>query len=249
MFVLNSGIMLHKTKGIVLHNLSYNDKYIITNMYTEDFGRVAYLVSNTHGRKSKVPRALLLPLSILDMEVEHLNNRDLQRIKEAKRDFAATQLPCHPVKNAITLFLSEVLYRIIQEKEPNQPLFDYLCRSIKWLGIADEGIANFHLAFLLQLSAYIGIHPNGDSYKAGFFFDLINGVFSGSPPEHNSYLNREEAVVFARLLKINYENMALYAFTRQERTAIIRYIIEYYRLHTSDFPEIKSLAVMQSLFD
>ena len=218
-------------------------------MYTEDFGRVAYLVLNTHGRKSKVSRALLQPLSILDMEVEHLNNRDLQRVKEAKRGFAATQLHCHPVKNAIALFLAEVLYRIIQEKEPNYPLFDYLCRSIKWLEIADEGIANFHLAFLLQLSAYLGIRPNGESFKAGYFFDLINGVFSESLPEHNYYLNKNDAVVFERLMRINYENMALYAFSRQERTTIIRYIVEYYRLHISDFPEIKSLAVMQSLFD
>ena len=246
---VNLLFMLHKTKGIVLYSLPYNDKYIIINMYTESFGRVAYLARNTHGRKSKVSRALLQPLSILDMEVEHLNNRDLQRIKEAKRSFAATQLHCHPVKNAITLFLSEVLYRIIQEKEPNGPLFDYLYRSIKWLEVADEGIANFHLAFLLQLSAYIGIRPNGDTFKAGFFFDLINGVFTGSLPEHNNYLSKEDAIVFERLLRINYENMALCTFKRQERTTILRYMIKYYRLHTSDFPEIKSLTVMQSLFD
>ena len=241
--------MLHKTKGIVLHCLPYNDKYIIINMYTEGFGRVSYITPNTHGRKSKVSRALLQPLSILDMEVEHLNNRDIQRIKEAKCDLAVTQLHYHPVKNAISLFLSEVLYRIIQEKEPNRPLFDYLCRSIKWLDIAEAGIANFHLAFLIQLSAYLGIHPNSETYKADFFFDLINGVFSKSPPEHSNYINKEEAVVFERLLRISYENMALFTFTRQERTSIIRYIIEYYRLHTTDFPEIKSLAVMQSLFD
>ena len=241
--------MLHKTKGIVLHCFPYNDKYIIINMYTEDFGRIAYLVPNTHGRKSKVSRALLQPLSILEIETEHLNNRNLQRIKEAKRGFAVTQLHYHPVKNAISLFLAEVLYRIIQEKEPNQPLFDYLCRSIKWLEIADEGIANFHLAFLLQLSAYIGIHPNGSNYKAGHFFDLINGVFSESLPEHNNYLNKEDSIVFERLLRINYENMVLYSFTRQERTTIIRYIIKYYKLHTSDFPEIKSLTIMKDLFD
>ena len=241
--------MLYKTKGIVLHSLQYNDKYIILNMYTKDFGRAAYMVLNTRGRKSKVPRALLQPLSILDIEVEHLNNRDLQRIKEAKYDFAATQLHFNPAKNAMSLFLSEVLYRIIQEKEPNHPLFDYLYRSIKWLDIADEGIANFHLAFLLQLSAYIGIHPNGNSYKAGSYFDLINGVFIGSIPDHKYFLNKEESIVFERLLRLNYENMALYSFTRQERISIIRHIIEYYKLHLNDFPEIKSLAVMQSLFD
>jgi DNA repair protein RecO len=240
--------MLHKTRGIVLHSLPYNDKFIIVNMYTEDFGRVSYMISNSHSRKTKISRALIQPLSVIEIEVEHLNNRDLQRIKEAKSALSATQLHYHPIKNAIALFLSEVLYRILQEKEANHPLFDYLYRSIKWLEIADKGIANFHLAFLLQLSAYLGIHPNAGSYKKGRYFDLLNGIFSESLPEHNNYLSKEDSIVFESLLRINYENMALYTFTGNERTAIIRHIISYYKIHLSDFPEIKSLFVMQSLF-
>ena len=241
--------MLYKTKGIVLHNFPYNDKYRIVTAFTEVFGRVAYLVSDTRSKKSKVSRSLLQPLSLLEMEVEHLNNRDIQRIKEVKSDYVTSQLHYNPVKNAITLFLSEVLYRIIQEKEANLPLFDYLHRSIKWLEIADAGVANFHLTFLLQLSAYLGIRPSNKSYKAGYFFDLVNGVFSEITPYHNNYLDKNDSLVFERLLRMNYENMSLYTFTRHERTRIIQHIIAYYKLHLSDFPEIKSLAVMQSLFD
>ena len=241
--------MLHKTRGIVLHYLPYNDKYVIICIYTEAFGRISYITSNSHGRKSKISRSLLMPLSILDMEVEHLNNRDLQRLKETKSSYTFSQIHYNPIKNAIALFLSEVLYRIIQEKEANQPLFDYLYHSIKWFDIADAGIANFHLAFLFQLSSYIGIHPNRNSYKTGFYFDLLNGIFTATLPDHNNFLCKEDSIVFHRLLRINYENMALYAFTRQERNNIIRHIIEYYKLHLSGFPEIKSLSVMQSLFD
>jgi DNA repair protein RecO (recombination protein O) len=218
-------------------------------MYTEGFGRNSYMVSNTHGKRSKVSRALLQPLYILEMEVEHLNNRDMQRIKEAKTACTFTQLQCNPYKNAIALFLSEVLYRIIQEREANQPLFDYLYRSIQWLDVVEEGVGNFHLTFLLQLSVYLGIRPNGDSFRNGCFFDLLNGIFTEKMPEHNYYLNKEESVVFERLLRIRFENMALYSFSRQERANILRHIIQYYKIHLSDFPEIKSLSVMQSLFD
>jgi DNA repair protein RecO (recombination protein O) len=241
--------MLHKTKGIVLHILPYNDQYMIVNMYTEIFGRTSYLVPNTHGKRSKVSRALLQPLSVLEMEVEHLNNRELHRIKEAKAACTFTQLQCNPYKNATALFLSEVLYRIIQEKEANQPLFDYLYRSVQWLNMVEEGIGNFHFTFLFQLSAYLGIHPNGEAFRNGCFFDLLNGIFTERVPEHNHYLSKEDSIVFERLLRIRFENMSLYSFSRQERANILRYIIQYYKLHLSDFPEIKSLAVMQSLFD
>ena len=241
--------MLHKTKGIVLYSLPYNDNYAIVTIYTEVFGRFAYLTANSRSKKTKMSRALLQPLSVLEMEVEHQNNRDIQRIKEAKSVIIRSQLHYHPVKNAIALFLSEVLYRIIQEKEANQPLFDYLYRSVKWLEIVDMGVANFHLTFLLQLSAYLGIRPENKTWQPGSYFDLRNGIFTKTIPEHNNLLSQNDSIVFERLLRMNYENMALYTFTRQERSVIIRHIIDYYRLHLSDFPEIKSLAVMQSLFD
>jgi DNA repair protein RecO (recombination protein O) len=241
--------MLHKTKGIVLHNLPYSDKYRVVTLYTEMFGRIAFMVSESRSRKSGVPRSLLQPLSLLEMEVEHLNNRDIQRFKEVKPDYVTSLLHYHPVKNAIALFLSEVLFRIIQEKEANPPLFDYLHRSIKWLDLADAGVANFHLTFLLQLSAYLGIRPSNKLYKTGYFFDLLNGVFSEIVPVHNKYLDKNDSLVFERLLRMNYENMSLYTFSRQERSRIIQHILEYYKLHLSDFPEIKSLSVMQSLFD
>ena len=68
-------------------------------------------------------------------------------------------------------------------------------------------------------------------------------------PKHRHYLNKGEIALFSRLLRISFENMSLYGFSRQERVRIIHRILEYYRLHLPDFPEIKSLSVMQSLFD
>ena len=241
--------MLHKTKGIVLHCLPYNDKYVIVTMYTEDFGRMAYMTANTRSKKTNISRSLLQPLAVMDLEVNHQNNRDIQRIKEAKSGLITTQLRYHPIKNVVTLFLSEVLYRVIQEKEANHGLFDFLCRSIKWFEIADAGIANFHLTFLLQLAAFLGIRPNHKTYKADTYFDLRNGIFSASIPQHENYLGIPESLVFERLLRMTYENMSLYSFTRQERVTIVRQIITYYQLHLAAFPEIKSLAVMQTLFD
>ena len=92
-------IMLCKTRGIVLHTIPYNDKYSIIYMYTEAFGRASYLVSRSRGKKSTVSKALFIPLSVLEMEVEHLNKRDLHRIKETRICFPLNDVCCDPVKN------------------------------------------------------------------------------------------------------------------------------------------------------
>ena len=219
--------MLCKTRGIVLHSIPYNDKYSIIYMYTEAFGRASYLVARSRGKKSSVSKALFMPLSVVEMEVEHLNKRDLHRIRETKL----------------------CLFRVVKETEPDPRLFEYLFESIQLLELSDKGVANFHLVFLLRLLHYLGIYPNVESYVAGSCFDMLNGVFVDRIPMHRHYLNRQESVVFVRLLKIGFENMSLYSFSRQDRVSVINRILEYYRLHLPDFPEIKSLSVMQSLFD
>lgn len=241
--------MLVKTRGIVLHAIPYNDKYAIVHIYTEAFGRAAYLVARNRGKRSTVSKALFMPLSVIEMEAEHLNKRDLHRIKETKLCYPQSELLCNPVKNVLALFLSEVLFRVVKETEPDERLFDYLYQSIHLLEYADKGIANFHLVFLLGLLRYMGIFPNVESHKENSYFDLLNGEFVNQIPTHRHYLDRQESLIFARLLRISFENMSLYSFSRQDRVLIINRIFEYYRLHLPEFPEIKSLSVMQSLFD
>ena len=241
--------MLCKTRAIVLHNLPYNDSYAIINMYTQAYGRVSYLVPRSRGKKSQLSKAVFMPLSVVELEADHQAKRDMQRIKEAKLCFPFIEIYANPVKNVIALFLAEVLYRVIKETEPDMRLFNYLQQSIHWLENADKGIANFHLVFLLGLPQYLGIFPHTDTYLRGSYFDLLNGQFVGRIPSHRHYLNSFESLIFTRLLKISYENMSLYAFSRNDRVYVIQRILEYYRLHLPEFHEIKSLEVMQRLFD
>ena len=241
--------MLYTTRAIMLHTVPYNDKYVIIHAYTEVFGRTSYLVARNRGRKSKVSHALFMPLSVVDMEVEHQDRRDLQRIKETKLCYIQHAIASHPVKNVIALFLAEILYRTVRTKEADHQLFNFLYDSIHWLELSVHGVANFHLVFLIHLVRYLGVYPNAEDYKPGYFFDLLNGIFTVVQPEHIHFLDENESVILARLLRMKYDNMALYSFSRQERLNIITRILEYYRLHLSDFPEIKSFSIMQSLFD
>lgn len=241
--------MLSKTRGIVLHSIPYNDKYSIIYMYTEAFGRVSYLVARGRGRKSNVSKSLFIPFSVMEMEVDHQPRRDLHRIRESKACFPIPDICCNPIKNILALFLAEVLYRAVKEPEPDSKLFHYLFSSIHLLEHTEEGVANYHIVFLLGLLHYLGLFPHVETYREGYYFDMLNGCFSGSIPMHSHYLDAADSKVFASLLRISYENMSFYSFSRHDRVAILHRILEYYRLHLPDFPDIKSMSIMQSLFD
>lgn len=241
--------MWQKTRGIVLHSIPYNDKYAIIYMYTDAFGRASYLVPRMRGKRGGLSKALFAPLTVWELEVDHQPKRDLHRIKEAHACFPLTAVAGDPVKSMVALFLSEVLFRVVREQEPDPRLFQYLYESIHLLEYADKGIANYHLVFLLGLLQPLGIFPNVESYRSGDYFDMLNGNFTNTLPLHRHFLGEGETTVFVRLLRIGFDNMALFGFSRSDRQVILQYILAYYRLHLPDFPEIKSLSIFQSLFD
>lgn len=242
--------MLQKTLGIVLHSLKYNDTTNIVDIYTEALGRVSFLVSASRSKKSAVKSVLFQPLSIIEIEANVRPNANMQRIKEAKSAFPFQSIPFDPYKSAISFFLAEFLYKSVREETENHPLFAYLKHSIAWLDGCRENFANFHLVFLMRLSRFLGLYPNIEDYQEGDYFDLLNACFTSVRPQvHSYYIGGEEAYRVTRLMRMNYETMHLFEMSRTDRTRCLSIMNDYYRLHIPGFTELKSLAVLQELFD
>ena len=240
--------MLHKTRGIILYNLSYSDAYSIVHVFTEEFGPVSYLTARTKGKKTRLPKALFQPLSILDLEVEHLNLRDIQRLKEAKVHVSFISILDNPIKSTICLFLAEFIAKVAKEVQSNKLLFDYIFHSLQILDLLESKSANFHLVFMIRLSQFLGFYPDATGYKNRMYFDMQNGVFTAYKPNHVHFLNPDDSQVFYNLLRMNYENMFNFKFSRHERKNIIYRILEYYRLHLTSFSEMKSLEILHEVF-
>lgn len=242
--------MLQKTLGIVLHTVKYNDSSNIVEIYTELLGRASFWVSVPRSRKAAVKSVLFQPLSIIELEADIRPTSSLYKIREAKAYCPFSSIPYDPYKSAIALFLAEFLSRAIREEAENRPLFAYLLHSITWLDESREGFANFHLVFLMRFSRFLGLYPNLDDYHEGDCFDLLNAVFISAPPQsHTFFIGPQEADRLTTLMRMNYETMHLFGMSRSERGRCLIILNEYYRLHLPDFQPLKSLSVLQELFD
>lgn len=239
--------MLHKTEGIVLGTSPYNDIYGIAQVYTRDFGKVSYLLPRLHGKKAKIKNSLFFPLSVLNLEVEHMPLRDLHRLKEVERQFPLQDLCTHMSKVSLAFFLSEFLLRVLHESENNELTYYYVKNSIETLEAADKGLANFHLAFLFGLTRFIGIFPNVEWKGKHRYFDLIQGEFVQHLPMHTHYLNSRESDYLVLLRRMNYGNMHLFRLSRNDRNRILDCLLDYYRLHIYDFPTLKSVEILREL--
>jgi len=241
--------MQHKTRGIILGISSYSDLYSIALIYTEQFGKVSYMIAGRKAKTTRVPRSLFYAMSALDLEVEHRNLREIQRIKEAKATFPQISLLTNPVKSTIAIFIAELTGKVVVETQENRLLFDYLLHSAEILELTEKPCSNFHLVFMVGLTRFLGIFPVGSAYQNGMYFNLRDGVFSEKRPAHPDFLGTEDSYALSKILRINYENMSAYRFSRDERKSLIENMIHYYRLHLSGFGEIRSLEVLHEVFE
>lgn len=239
--------MYEKTRGIVLHSLRYNDDSLIVDILTENRGTVPFLVKMPKSHKSSVKTQLLRPLSIIELDMDYRPRQNMQRIRDMHVYEPYQSLPYEPLKSMVALFLGEVLYYALRNEDHNDRLFKFLLHSLCWFDIAESDYANFHLAFLIKMTRYLGFWPNCEDRDQMHFFDLQEGSFCTLHPIHTHYLKGEEAEWVPRFLKMNYQTMRRFKMNRQQRNYVLDQLCRYYRLHIPDFPEIKSLDVLKEV--
>ncbi len=238
--------MYRKTEGIVLGTSPYNDRYSITHLFTRHYGTVSYLLPKAKGKKTKIKTSLFFPLSLLQIEVEHLPSREIHRLHDVTCLLPVHNISADATKVAIAFFISEFLQKVMRNATENEAIFAYIRHSIEALNAQKRGTANFHLAFLVGLMRFLGINPNM-KYESGNYFDLLNGEFAHHKPFHTHYISAEQSVFLFYLNRINYRNMHRFRLSRENRNEILNHLLSYYRLHLYDFPALKSLDVLREM--
>lgn len=220
--------MLQKTRLIVLHSLKYGDSGLILHAYSDLHGRQSFLIQGVRKKTSKISSYWFQPLSLLNAEVYVKKKRDLQRIKEVKPSLVMETLHFDIRKSAVALFISELLYRTLQEIEPNAALFDYLFNAIQLLDKSDKGFENFHILFMIQYSKFVGIYPLDHS-------------------ELHRYTTTSGYEI-SDLLNYSLNDMTRLVLDGKTRTALLKSLVAYYNDHLEGMGNIKSLPVLFELF-
>jgi DNA repair protein RecO (recombination protein O) len=240
--------MLQKVKGVVLHHVKYKESSAIVYVYTDQSGRRTYLVNNIRGKKSKLSGNLLQPLTLLEIEAYHKETRDLQRVREIHNYIPYRSIPFDMHKNSQALFLAEVLYRSLQEEDPNPDLFEFLESSLQILDISEEGVVNFHLLFLVQLTKFLGFYPENNFSGDKQGFDMRSGQFGNGTAIHPDFFDKNSSHLLNRLLGLNFKQLSQLTVSQDIRSVFLADMMDYYRLHLQGFGTLKSLSVLNEIY-
>jgi DNA repair protein RecO (recombination protein O) len=232
----------------VLHSLKYGESRLIVDMFTRAFGRQSFIVSIPKTSKSKIKKQFFQPLTLLEIETDIRPKLQLQKLADVRMLTPFASIPFEPDKLAISLFVAEFLYYALRSEQRNELLYDYLEYSIMWLDGQQASYANFHLVFLLRLTRFLGFYPNLDDYEEGDYFDLRESEFMRNTPVHRDFLHPEEAQKVQLMMRMDFPTMHLFRMSHHDRNRLLEISIKYYRLHLPDFPEMKSIEVLQALY-
>ena len=231
--------MIESTKGITLHYYKYSENSVISKIFTERFGIQSYLIKGIRSKNSKIKLNLLQPLTLVQLEVSNKKNNNLQFIKEIKNSLPLGEIMQNMNKRFVTLFMSEVLLKILTEKEEDKNLFNYIWETVINMNSDKKLNSNFPINFLLNLSKSLGFYPSHEniSYK---YFNLESGEFS----------NSEEYYCIGGDLKDDFTKLILQEnpdFHYKRRMEILEVLISYFNLHHYNLKNLKSHEIIGSL--
>jgi DNA repair protein RecO (recombination protein O) len=243
--------MTHKTSGIVLRTVKYGETSVIVTIYTELFGIQSYLVNGVRISSPRGPGKanLFQPAAILELVVYHSEMKNLQRIKEFRWDLLYQNIFFDVVKNAVALFMMELLQKCLKQPEPNGELFHFVKNGLICLDQGSEGmVANFPLFFALHLGTFLGFQISNSYSEQNRIFDLEQGFFVAEEPTHSHFLDLEYSSLTSQFLKIGQaRDLEHIRLNRDKRRILLLAYQHFYAVHLPDFGTMKSFPVLQAI--
>ena len=195
---------------------------------------VLHTLSKEYGRRGFVVRSLnkkmmsmLLPMNILEVIVADSGKSGLLPVRNLMVSCPLMGIRSNLYKNTMTMFLSEVLYRVVKEGTDEPGLYEWCEKQIMLLDAIETDFSNFHIRFLLELAIALGFSPKIDDLRP----------FLG---DNQFIIEKFMSTSFAESML-----MPLSGFLRNE---ICEGVLRYIEYHLESTLTINSLKVLRELF-
>lgn len=215
--------MTGSTSFILLHTTRFGENSIVLHTLSKEYGRKGFVVRSV----SKKMMSLLLPLNILEADVTDSGKPGLLPVRNISIGRPLMGIRNDLFKNTMTMFLSEVLYRVVKEGTAEPGLYEWCERQIMLLDAMETDFSNFHLRFLLELSIALGFSPQSEDLRP----------FLG---DNQPFIEQFMSTSFAESML-----MPLSGILRNE---ICEGVLRYIEYHLESTLTINSLKVLRELF-
>lgn len=185
--------MLTKTQALVLRCTPYGEHAVVARLLTRELGAYAYIIYGIRSKKARITPSMLHPMALLDTEVFHRPDTELQRVQYLQPHLSGLAGYANSMQLLAAGLLAEILSQAIHDHDPQPELFDWLCVRLHDL-MTEADPARASLAVLTDLPAWLGFSVDATTHASGRCLYYAEGVFvATSSATHNAQPARGRA--------------------------------------------------------
>ncbi len=236
----------YKARGIVLHTIKYGESGAIAYLLTDVWGRQSYMVQGVrstrgHGNKG----AMLQPMFLVEFEGLESPRAELHRFREMRLAEVLRTIPTDVRRSTMSLFMAEMLYRLVREQRPDPELFEFVWGAVLELdSLSSDCIANYHLWFMVGLACRLGYGPSGE-WTHGCWFDIREGCFTPVRPAHGLHFSPENSLLLHYFMENDTPKIAM---NRVRRVEFLNAMMSYFGYHLDAVRDVRSIDILREVF-
>jgi DNA repair protein RecO (recombination protein O) len=215
--------MTGSTSLILLHTTKFGENSIVLHTLSKEYGRKGFVVRSVN----KKMMSLLLPLNILEADIADSGKSGLLPVRNLTIGSPLMGIRNNLYKNTMTMFLSEVLYRVVKEGNSEPGLYEWCERQILLLDAMESDFSNFHIRFLLELTIELGFSPKVEDLRP--------------------FLGDNQSII-EKFMSISFAESMLMPLSGSLRNEICEGVLRYIEYHLESTLTINSLKVLRELF-
>jgi DNA repair protein RecO (recombination protein O) len=175
----------------------------------------------------KKAMSLYLPLNILEADIVESSRSNLYTARNVVLRYPLMGIRNDVFKNSMTMFMSEVLYRVVKDGTYEEGLYEWCEKTILLLDAMQSDFSNYHIRFLLELTVALGFSPESRDLKpfAGDHFQVVE-----------------------KFMQCPLAESMLIPLNGTIRNEIAEEVLRYIEFHTESTLNINSLRVLRELY-
>ena len=227
--------MIINTNAIVLKTFSYGETSLISRCFTEDRGKISFIIKGAKSKKNLIA-PYFQPLSYINIIFNENEKRELQIVSKVSFVKIWTKIPLSLKKMTLSQSVLEISDFTLEANDPYPNLFQILIKTFLYFenGDFDENIVFWHYEckVLSEMGFLIDIEDNQEFTQGSIRLKKTDTSFS----------------VLQNLIKGDLSKINIDSLSKKENKDVSKFLYHKLCYYFEGFERIKSFQVIKDIF-
>ena len=227
--------MIINTNAIVLKTFSYGETSLISRCFTEDRGKISFIIKGAKSKKNLIA-PYFQPLSYINIIFNENEKRELQIVSKVSFVKIWTKIPLSLKKMTLSQSVLEISDFTLERNDPYPNLFQILIKTFLYFenGDFDENIVFWHYEckVLSEMGFLIDTEDNQEFIQGSIRLKKTDTSFS----------------VLQNLIKGNLSKIDIDSVSKKDNKNVSKFLYHKLCYYFEGFERIKSFQVIKDIF-